>query len=349
MLSIPISFNATQVHEMVSDNLLNSTALQFDAPSLNISSLDEGIPRDDLDLSDIKLSMEELIEKYGCISETHVVKTKDDYELKLFRINKGEVSASKPPVFLQHGIFSSSATWVLSKERSLAFKLAEAGYDVWTGNNRGDFYSRANTDLDPDSQGKLFFDYSFYELGEYDAPTQIDYVLEQTGKEKLSYIGHSQGTSQMFSALSFNHGDMQDKLNVFIALAPIVQLKDSPNSMMQTASKIWHSLQWTAQVFHAYEVGNPTELGAMRDFCSYFRPLCNSIHYWFSMCTPSSDYERCLVDHGRQSSGASLRELIHYAQIVSTGEFKLFDYGSDAGNIEKYGSATVPHIPIEDI
>ena len=293
--------------------------------------------------------MEQLITKYGCIGESHIVKTPDDYELKLYRVNKDEVSSSKPPVFIQHGIFSDSVAWVLNKERSLAFKLAEAGYDVWIGNNRGDVYSRANTKYNPDKQGKEFFDYSFYDLGKIDAPTQIDYVLSQTGRSKLSYIGHSQGTSQMFSALSFNHGDLQDKLNIFIALAPIVQLKDSSDNMMQKASYIWPSLQRTAKFFKAYEIGNPTELSAMTGFCSYFRPLCNSITYWFSLCTPSSDYERCLVDHGRQSSGTSLKELIHYAQIVNTGEFKLFDYGSDRANKEVYGSKTVPPIPIEDI
>ena len=155
MLSVP-SLNFTQtahesplaIPQQVSDLFLNTTDL--DQPSLNITSLDQVKVQDDLDLSDIKLTMEQLIAKYGCIGESHVVKTEDDYELKLFRINKDNVSSSKPPVFLQHGIFSDSVAWVMSKERSLAFKLAEAGYDVWIGNNRGDVYSRSNTKYNPD-------------------------------------------------------------------------------------------------------------------------------------------------------------------------------------------------------
>lgn len=59
----------------------------------------------------------------------------------------------------------------MSKERSLAFRLAEAGYDVWAGNNRGAHYSRKNTKIDPDQDPAKFFDYSFYDLGKYDAPT----------------------------------------------------------------------------------------------------------------------------------------------------------------------------------
>ena len=35
---------------------------------------------------------------------------------------------------------------------------------------------------------------------------------------------------------------------------------------------------------------------------------------------------------------------MHYGQITNTGIFKQYDYGSDAKNIEHYGSAIVPLI-----
>ena len=51
---------------------------------------------------------------------------------------------------------------------------------------------------------------------------------------------------------------------------------------------------------------------------------------------PWNDLERWTVKHDRLSSGTSLKELIHYAQIVNTGEIKLFDYYDK--NEEHYGS-----------
>ena len=77
---------------------------------------------------------------------------------------------------LQHGLFSDADMWVIHGEGSLAYVLANAGYDVWLGNNRGNKYSRANTKLDPSKDKATFFDYSFFELGKYDAPSQIDFI-----------------------------------------------------------------------------------------------------------------------------------------------------------------------------
>ena len=92
---------------------------------------------------------------------------------------------------MQHGLFSSADTWIINKEKSPAYVAAKAGYDVWLGNNRGNNYSRGHDTLDPTRDFKQYFDYSFYELGKYDAPTQIDFVLKKTGNSKLSYVGHS--------------------------------------------------------------------------------------------------------------------------------------------------------------
>ena len=35
-------------------------------------------------------------------------------------------------------------------------------------------------------------------MGTIDVPTFIDFVLDKTGLETLSYVGHSEGTTQMF-------------------------------------------------------------------------------------------------------------------------------------------------------
>ncbi len=49
--------------------------------------------------------------------------------------------------------------------------LANIGYDVWLGNNRGNKYSRSHISLNPDKD-KNFWDFSFHEMGKYDLDSQ---------------------------------------------------------------------------------------------------------------------------------------------------------------------------------
>ena len=124
---------------------------------------------------------------------------------------------------LQHGLLSQADTWTMNeKHMAPAYQLADAGYDVWLGNNRGNKYSETHRSMQFNKNATAFFDYSFQELGEYDLPAQIDKVRLVTGQDKITYIGHSQGTSQMFYALTTNNKEIAAKVNLFIALAPVV-------------------------------------------------------------------------------------------------------------------------------
>lgn len=236
----------------------------------------------------------------------------------------------------------------MHSHQSISVRLAKEGYDVWLGNNRGNIYSRKNTQLDPAQDYTKFFDYSFFELGKYDAPTQIDYVLKRTKKEKLSYIGHSQGTSQMFSTLS-EGSDLNSKLDIFVALAPIVNLANTKEDFLVKISKQWHLAQSTLRNLKLYEIRDPKFDKALRGFCNLFSIVCNELTDWFELQSPYSDDTAWQLQQSRPSSSASSKQLIHYAQIIKNGVFRQYDYGSDAANKEKYGSRIVPLIPLSHI
>ena len=52
-------------------------------------------------------------------------------------------------------------------------------------------------------------------------------------------MGHSQGTTQMFTALSEGFGDLDQKLNLFVALAPVTRLDGASNELYHTLSNIF--------------------------------------------------------------------------------------------------------------
>ena len=98
----------------------------------------------------------ELIQNRGYPAERHLVTTDDGYVLELHRIP----NAGRRPVLLQHGVFESSAQWLISPSyRSLAFLLADRGYDVWMSNHRGSTYGLRHVSLDP-AEG-AFWEFSY--------------------------------------------------------------------------------------------------------------------------------------------------------------------------------------------
>jgi lysosomal acid lipase/cholesteryl ester hydrolase len=172
---------------------------------------------------DGRLKTPELIEKYGYTSETHHVQTADGYILELHRIvgrqNETRATRAKKVVFLMHGLLCSSADWVyLGPEKSLGYLISDEGYDVWMGNARGNRYSKKHATLNTNS--KKFWQFSWHEIGIYDLPASIDYILETTGQEQLQYIGHSQGTTAFYVMTSMLPA-YNDKVALMQSLAPV--------------------------------------------------------------------------------------------------------------------------------
>ncbi|KAF8761601.1 alpha/beta-hydrolase lipase region [Rhizoctonia solani] len=178
---------------------------------------------------------EELCQIWGYTSESHVVQTKDGYMLGLHRLPNAQNERSlhpgartrKPVVYLHHGLLMNSEVWVCltDRERCLPFILADAGYDVWLGNNRGNKYSKKSIHSIP-SEAK-FWNYSIDEFCLFDIPDSIEYILNLTKSKSLSYVGFSQGTAQAFAALSI-HPALNEKIDIFIALAPAMSPPDPP-------------------------------------------------------------------------------------------------------------------------
>lgn len=63
----------------------------------------------------------------------------------------------------------------------------------------------------------------------------IDYVLQTTGREKLFYLGHSQGTTSFF-VMSTQVPEYQDKIEAMFAMAPIAYCGRMKSPFLQAIS-----------------------------------------------------------------------------------------------------------------
>lgn len=149
--------------------------------------------------------------------------TSDGFNLQLKRLidplENAEQRSSRYPVLFIHGLLQSSEAFVTTGEHSLAITLFRAGYDVWLGNNRCGFkpsHKRYNK-WDP-----RMWQWNLKDMAYKDLPCLVDFVRQTTLTGKVALVGHSQGTSQSFMALSRDGTDLATKISCFCALSPAV-------------------------------------------------------------------------------------------------------------------------------
>lgn len=294
---------------------------------------------------DVGLDIVQLVTKRGYPIETHYATTRDGYILTLFRIPHGVRSAAVGnPVILQHGLLDSSYTWVSNfANESLSYLLADHGYDVWMGNNRGNRYGRNHTTLAPEDAA--FWQFSWDAMAAEDVPTLINYVTTFTGKSTTSWVGHSEGTIQMFAAGSSQSADaflvtQLAKLNLFVALAPVAYVNSIGSKIMVGLARSDVLQRMQARGVVEFLPYGPIEKIAP-EICQMGEQACNA--FLMAICGPTRaiNASRIQVYVSNTPAGTSLQNMAHWAQGILGAPFAHYDYGTD-GNMAKYGQATAP-------
>ena len=130
--------------------------------------------------------------------------TSDGFINVVHRIYKDSNKGKKGVIMMQHGLIDSSDVWILNyRNKAPAFVAADAGFDIWLPNHRGNKYSKDHLKLDSTLDAE-YWHHSFPEFAKFDMPAFFKYIKNQTGVEKLTYVGHSQGTIEMFYAMATN-------------------------------------------------------------------------------------------------------------------------------------------------
>ncbi|KAM3958985.1 lipase 3-like [Aphomia sociella] len=295
----------------------------------------------------------EWIRHNGYVAEIHHVVTHDGYILEMHRIPYGQFkttsSKTRPVVFMMHGLMAASNSYIaLGPEYSIAYNYADAGFDVWLGNARGNRPSRRHVTLDPDdSQDKReFFNLSFEEIGMYDVAEMIDYVLEYTEKEKLHYIGHSQGGTA-FLALASMRPEYNEKFTTVHLMAGVGYQNHFPNTELRLLATLTDVI-YTASVAAGFVEMYPANFNIPGAESTSYDPAdsCGSHPEFKYLCDMNGVRELLRqTDNTEEAAnllgGAALKQIAHYGQNIRDRAFRRWNYGL-LRNREIYGSVSPP-------
>jgi len=283
--------------------------------------------------------------------ETYSTTNSRDQKIFLIRIRNTNVTSNKScsPIYLHHNLAGSSVNYVLNgRNSSIALILADKGFDVWTGNERGTYLSNGYN-----KQDREFWDYSFQEIGD-DIASALEKIEEITNAPKIHIVGHSQGGTSIVAALSDPDEACRNRISRLsdkvLLLAPVVFLRVEKLKIISWFTCCIEPCFGMCRRLGLYrippsgchDVGIATGVNwLIQNVCSCclskerrIRPEGHSTSHRMLKCLPS---------------GASLKCAHHFAQIGAGDHdytFKKFNYGEER-NLEEYGNLNPPSYNFE--
>ncbi|XP_042890933.1 lipase 3-like isoform X1 [Penaeus japonicus] len=251
-------------------------------------------------------------------------------------------------VLLMHGVLSSSDDFVLNDpHQALAFVMADAGYDVWLGNARGNTYSRRHVRLSPDQPD--FWDFSWDEIAQYDLPDMLSYIRNATRTPKLDYVGHSMGTTVFFAMMNY-YPHINGWIRKMVAMAPSAYIHNIFFGY-RLLSVFSHIIGGGSGKYETGRLSEETKT-LLAGLCSpgaLTRKVCLKVIAL--VAGPSrheidKDYLPVIVAH--TPAGVATRILTHYSQLILARKFQAFDYGATR-NLAEYGTLTPRQYSLERV
>ena len=157
----------------------------------------------------------------------------------------------------------------------------------------------------------------------HDIPDSIDYILATTYQSSLSYIGFSQGTAQAFATLSI-HPTLNDKVDLFIALAPAMSPAGLTNSVVDSLVKASPRVLFLA--FGRRSMLSSTTMWQSILYPPIFVQLIDrSLKFLFNWSSRNMSAHQKLAAYPHLFSYTSVKSVVHWFQIIRNKSFQMYD------------------------
>ncbi|XP_059046946.1 lipase member K-like [Achroia grisella] len=322
-------------------------------------SIDLNIPDVITNLGDNSISerrdrnFTELVDYDGYTSESYTVTTVDGYILSIFRIPVKESckdNTNLEPIIFVHGLYLSGDDCIIpGPGKAHCYIYADACYDVWVANNRGNRYSRKHISLNPDKDPK-YWNFSIDEMAAYDLPAIIDFVLQKTNKKQLYYVSHSQGAGILL-LLCAKQPEYNSKIKIGFGMSPTAWLEHSrfiDVKVQGAASEILKTANNETNMEILAHGGLIQTTGKLLCGSKISYAACSALIFLllgFNEFQITIDVLPVAVGHF--PAGSSLKNFLRWGQMVTNG-FAEYDYGATE-NLKLYGQEKPPLIDLSPV
>ena len=140
-----------------------------------------------------------------------------------------------------------------------------------------------------------YWEFSWSEMGKYDIPTILEYIKDQTGQDKVAYVGHSMGTTAMFYLMATDYETFKEHVSVYVALAPVAKLSATSSPLVRMFGHTIGPIKHSMELYNIYELFtyNWFTHGVLWLTCGYIPDFC------YSGLTLSTDKEFLSSNHKR--------------------------------------------------
>lgn len=155
----------------------------------------------------------------------------------------------------------------------------------------------------------------------------------------------------MLLGASLNPLYFKNNVNLFVALAPVIELHHVEVPFLQKMAKLWRPMEIAVKKLGAFELLNSNwwEEEATLLLCKELFGICDDLLAYFADANPEVDnLDRFNVFLSNFPAGSGYQNLVYYAQRIEHEASKRYNYG-ERKNLAKYGSYEPPLVPIQDL